>query len=158
MQRPSLTCSTSKVRRHILIFQYSISSWKMPVRWALFLGETHFLWMACFFSEPNFQISICYPITQMFNLKVCAPERVFIRFWMNKRSPVLAARNFQTRPEVPGHQSPFSVARSQRVAPEYDMSRFKLNLIAKACLDLLHPGLEVLLKPLKAAFRCKESQ
>ena len=34
-----------------------------------------------------------------------------------------------------------------------------LNLISvKICLDLLHPGLEVLLKTLKAAFRCKESQ
>ena len=38
------------------------------------------------------------------------------------------------------------------------MTCLNLNVIAKACLDLLHPGLEVLLKPLKAAFRCKESQ
>ena len=153
MQRPSLTCSTSKVRRHILIFQYSISSWKMPVRWALFLGETHFLWMACFFSEPNFQISICCLITY-----ICSITR-FVPHWfcllMVKRSLALAARNFQQKPEVPGHLSPFSVARFQRVVPEYDMSC--LNLIRKACLDLLHPGLEVLLKPLKAAFRREES-
>ena len=31
------------------------------------------------------------------------------------------------------------------------------HILAKICLDLLHPGLEVLLKSLKAAFCCKES-
>ena len=32
------------------------------------------------------------------------------------------------------------------------------HILAKICLDLLHPGLEVLLKSLKAALRCQESQ